>query len=456
MNLAEQLAPEPVDGFRGVWYAIGAAPEPYRYKYSGGLGTYPQQVGPIAVHCERVQRTYFVYGGASPQGNVQNMLSWFDHATGLVRRPVVVHDRDTNNAHYNASLALDEAGYIYVFANSHGLGGLDDSPQTLARRESVVYRSIAPHDPSAFEVLRRDNFSYSQPWPRPGGGLLWLHTRYQQVGDEVRRVLCYALCEDVAGEWQPERLVDAHAGSYQVSWSDGTRVLTAFDVHPKGGGVDARSGLHVLEIDLTSGQVTDYAGRLVEPPVLEPAEVLLREHPGSLVYLKDVTFDDDGSVAILYLTAAGPEPGPDNGPRTWRVVYRAAGQSQWRDVVAGTSDHNYDHGIISLDGLDWTVTGPMAPGPREYATGGTVVTWVSDDAGHSWRTVADVPAGGRNHTYVRKPYGATPSFWAFWADGDPLEDSPSSLYFAGEDGEVVRLPTEFDGEWAAPERVAYL
>lgn len=383
------------------------------------------------------------------------MLSWFDHSTGWVRRPVVIHDRDTNNAHFNASLAVDEAGYIYVFANSHGLGGLDHSPQALARRESVVYRSIGPHDPSVFEVLRRDNFSYSQPWPRPGGGLLWLHTRYQQVGDGVRRVLYYGLCADAAGAWQPTRLVDAHAGSYQVSWSDGARVLTAFDVHPSEIGVDARSGLHVLEIDLTSGQVTNHAGNPVQPPVLEPGKVVLREHAGSLVYLKDIAFDDDGSVAILYLTAAGPEPGPDGGPRTWRVVYRAAGQTQWRDVVVGTSDHNYDHGILTLDGSRWTVTGPMDPGPQEHATGGTVITRVSADAGHSWSTVARVPTSTRNHTYVRKPYGASSSFWALWTDGHALAPSPSSLYFAGEDGEVVCLPTEFDGEWAAPERVAF-
>lgn len=454
MSASEQLVPAPVDGFRGVWYAIGAAPEPYRYKYSGGLGTYPQQVGPIAVHCPEVGRTYFAYGGASPQGHVRNMFSWLDHVTGRVRRPVVIHDRDTNNAHFNASLAVDEAGYIYVFANSHGLGGLDDSPQSLARRESVVYRSSGPHDPSSFEVVRRDNFSYSQPWPRPGGGLLWLHTRYQQVGDGVRRVLYYASSGDDAGPWQPERLVDAHAGSYQVSWSDGTRVVTAFDVHPTEIGVDARSGLHVLEIDLATGQVADHRGQQVRPPVLDPAQVCLREHAGSLVFLKDVAFDDHGAVAILYLTSAGAAPGPASGPRAWRVVYRAAGQSEWRDVELGTSSHNYDHGTLTIDGSNWLLTAPLEPGPQQHATGGTVVTRRSSDAGETWKTIARVPAGAGNHTYVRKPYRASSSFSALWADGDALELSSSSLYLGRSDGAAFRLPQNFEGEWATPERVA--
>ncbi len=42
------------DGYRGIWYSNQPSNDAYRYKYSGGFATYPQQHIPIA--CERVWR----------------------------------------------------------------------------------------------------------------------------------------------------------------------------------------------------------------------------------------------------------------------------------------------------------------------------------------------------------------------------------------------------------------
>ena len=58
-----------------------------------------------------------------------------------------------------------------------------------------------------------------------------------------------------------------------------------------------------------------------------------------------------------------------------------------------------------------------------------------------------------NHTYARKPVGAHPDFYALWADGSPLEPTPSSLYFATKEGRVFRLPTIMTGATAKPEPV---
>ena len=50
------LAAEPLrkdDGYRGIWYCKQPTKDEYRYKYSGGMATYPQQHAPIAIYRER-------------------------------------------------------------------------------------------------------------------------------------------------------------------------------------------------------------------------------------------------------------------------------------------------------------------------------------------------------------------------------------------------------------------
>ena len=48
---------------------------------------------------------------------------------------------------------------------------------------------------------------------------------------------------------------------------------------------------------------------------------------------------------------------------------------------------------------------------------------------------------------------ADPGLYALWADGSPLEATPSSLYFATQDGRVFRLPEKMTGATAKPEQV---
>ena len=54
---------ESIDGYRGIWYMNQPTGDEYRYKYSGGLGTYPQQHSPIAIYSTAANKTFFCYGG---------------------------------------------------------------------------------------------------------------------------------------------------------------------------------------------------------------------------------------------------------------------------------------------------------------------------------------------------------------------------------------------------------
>lgn len=50
---------------------------------------------PMAVYAPAVGRTYFVYGGAPDTGRkyLQCMIGCYDHKTGLLQKPRVVHDK---------------------------------------------------------------------------------------------------------------------------------------------------------------------------------------------------------------------------------------------------------------------------------------------------------------------------------------------------------------------------
>ena len=56
----------------------------YKYKYSGGLGTYCDYHSPFAVYCPDVEKTFFCYGGvpADDSRKLLHMVSYFDHKTG--------------------------------------------------------------------------------------------------------------------------------------------------------------------------------------------------------------------------------------------------------------------------------------------------------------------------------------------------------------------------------------
>lgn len=77
--------------------------------------------------------------------------------------------------------------------------------------------------------------------------------------------------------------------------------------------------------------------------------------------------------------------------------------------------------------------------------------WTSKDQGANWTKGRNMTPGSLvNHTYVRHPVNAHPGFYAFWADGNPLQPSPSSLYFATREGVVRRLPTEMKKDFEEP------
>ncbi len=432
------------DGYRGIWYMNQPSRDEYKYKYSGGFATYPQQHIPIAYYCKEVNKTFFCFGGTTAQTgsdkqDLLHMVSYYDHATGKVPRPVVLLDKHTDDAHDNPTLMVDDAGFIWIFSPSHGTS-----------RPSYIHKSRKPYSIEAFDRIMVTNFSYPEPWWLPGQGFLFLHTRYAEG-----RNLFWMTSKDGL-QWNPaHKLGKIDMGDYQISWRDEDRLATAFDFHPTPLGLNGRANIYYLETRDAGNTWTTASGEPVKLPLTKtnnPALIFDSRAKGLLVYLKDIAFDVQHNPVILFLTSKGYESGPKNDPRQWQTA-RWSG-TNWVFNPFTVSHNNYDHGSLYIepDGT-WRIIAPTESGPQPYNPGGEVVMWTSNDQGKSWTKIRQLTHDSTlNHTYVRKPVNAHPDFYALWADGNARKPSECHLYFTNQKGDHVwRLPEKMDGDFATPE-----
>lgn len=447
------------DGYRGIWHGQTPTEDEYVYKYSGGLGTYPNQHRPFAVYSAAAQKTFFCYGGTPRdsyrdparftgghaqyiEGQLLHMVSYYDHTTGTVPRPTILFDKWTGDAHDNPVIALDAAGYIWIFSPSHGDW----------TTPSFMHRSVEPYSIDRFETVSDDwLFAYPQPWYVPGRGFIFMHTNYH----EGRRFLYSASSPD-GRTWSESRLLARAArGHYQISGVHGDKVGTAFDYHPEEGGLEARTNIYYME-STDGGQTWQTAGgAAVTLPITEPDNPALvhdYEAEGLKAYIKDLVFDANGHPIIVYILTRGPYPGPQYGPRTW-VTARWTG-AEWSLRPAMISDNHYDMGPLYIEPDGWRLIGPTEPGPQPHNPGGEMAVWFSPDEGETWDKLRTLTAdSARNHTFARRPVDAHPDFYAFWADGDARQPSESHLYFTNRAGDAVwRLPVTMTGDFAEPER----
>jgi hypothetical protein len=442
------------DGYRGIWYYNQATKDEFKYKYSGGMATYPQQHAPIAIYRKEVNKTFFVYGGTTARADndkqqLLHMVSCFDHANGAVPRPRILLNKKTDDAHDNPVLSIDDVGHLWIFSPSHGTS-----------RPSYIHRSTRPYSIDEFEKVAETNFSYPQPWYISGQGFLFLHTRYggKDWGVKAARVTGSMSSADGRVWSTGSALAAIEMGSYQVSWPNGSRVCTVFDFHPAPIGLNARANIYYLETADLGRTWTTISGDAVNVPLTNSSNAALiydSVREGKLVYLKDINYQAQGRPVILFLTTKGYESGPANGPRAWKTA-RWTGRA-WEVRGVTTSDSNYDHGSLYIEkDSTWRIIAPTDPGPQPYNPGGEMVLWMSRDQGATWRKERQITRDSEwNHTYARRPLNAHRAFYAVWANGHGREPSRSHLYFTDAEGtHAWRLPEKMTGDSANPERMS--
>ena len=442
-----------IDGYRGIWFDLGQRSE-YGSKYSGGLGTYTAKHHPLAIYVEEVEKTFFVYGGTygPEETHLLAMVSYYDHRNHRVPKPTLVHAKpDVNDPHDNPSITIDGEGHIWLFISGRS-----------RRRPGLKYRSLKPYDIEAFERISEEEFTYPQPWWIEGQGFLHLFTKYSRG-----RELYWNTSGPDGRTWGEDRKLAGMGGHYQMSNERDGRVITAFNMHPgaegtRGGHVDKRTNLYFVQTADRGETWTTVDGTVIETPlteVINPALVRDYQSEGRLVYIKDIQFDRAGRPVLLYLTSSYHQPGPVGDPRIWTIAHWTAGEWLFHEVTRST--HNYDMGSLYIEegeavhggmGRPWRIIAPTEAGPQPHGTGGEMAMWVSYTHGVTWRKVRDLTRNSpRNHAYARRPVNAHPDFYAFWADGNPDELSPSHLYFTNQSGDKVwQLPYEMQDDYATP------
>jgi hypothetical protein len=425
------------DGYRGIWYRNPAKGE---IKYSGGMATYPQQIRPFAIYRKEVNKTFFTYGGTDETNStLLHMVSYYDHATGTVPRPRIVMDKKTRDAHDNPCIAIDTAGHIWIFSNTHG-----------APPRSYIHRSTEPYSIERFEQIAQTTFSYSSPWYVDGLGFMLVHNRYM----DGRAVALQTSTPDGRTWNEPRLLAQMVRGHYEISTQRGKRIAVAFNYHPRG--LDTRTNLYYIESSDFGATWTTADGQKLDVPLKEAASPALAydaEAEKRLVYLKDIQFDADQHPVLLVVTSEYHMP--DGKPRQWLIAHWSG--TQWKLKPVTTSDHNYDFGQLYIeDQTTWRLIAPTDPGAQPNMTGGDIVMWLGQDQGTTWSRHKTLTRDTkRNHNFVRQPIDAQDDFYALWADGDAGELSESNLYFTNKSGDAVwRLPARMDSDIVRPEPIA--
>ena len=431
------------DGYRGIWFTLGQFSE-YGDKYSGGLGTYTANHIPIAIYSEAANKTFFCYGGTiKDQRHLLIMVSYFDHATGTVPRPTVVLDKQgVNDPHDNAALALDNAGYIWVFVSGRATA-----------RPGWIFRSRKPYSVADFDFIKQDEMTYPQPRYIPGFGFFTLFTKYTN-GREL-----YWMTSTNGINWNPHQKLAGIGGHYQVSnVRDSDHMIASFFNRHPGGNVDKRTDLYYVQTTNYGVTWTTAAGVPLTLPLTasnNPARVFDYSSQGKLMYTLDLNFDTNGYPVLLYIVSNNYQPGPGGDPREWTIA-RWNG-TQWIASVVTTSTHNYDFGSLYIRPDKWLIIGPTEAGPQFYQAGGEMALWSSVDQGLTWTKDRQITTNSvYNHTYARRPLNAKDPFFAFWADGDPTTVTPSHLYFSNSQGtNVWQLPYDMATPFAVPQEIPH-
>jgi hypothetical protein len=428
------------DGYKGIWFALGQ-PSQYGDKYSGGLGTYTANHVPMAIYAPEVKKTFFTYGGttAKDEKHLLIMVSYYDHKKGVVPKPVIVYDKaGVDDPHDNASISLDENGYLWVFVSGRN-----------TRRPGLIFKSKAPYSIESFEQIWEGEITYPQPWRLEGKEFLHLFTKYTKG-----RELYWSTSAD-GKTWAPDQKLAGMGGHYQTTNVRNGKLVSAFNYHP-GGNVDKRTNLYVVMTDDNGKTWKTVDGKVLQTPLTDiHCAALVRDYEAEkkLVYINDVNFDSEGNPIVLAVISNDFRPGPQGNPREWTIVHWKNGQWNYHKVCNST--HNYDMGSLYTEGKVWRIVGPTEAGPQKYGTGGEMALWESSDEGTTWKKIRNVTQNSvRNHSYARRPLNVHPDFYAFWADGNADQFSESRLYFCNRKGDKVwGLPYDMDTDFAKPERI---
>jgi hypothetical protein len=428
------------DGYMGLWSKTGQVFE-YGYKLSGGLATFSPQHRPPAIYSPVVDKTFFLYCGTrSPEeSHLQIMISYFDHKSNRVPRPVIVCDKmGVTDPQDNAALSIDKDGYLWVFVSGRG-----------RTRPGLIFKSSQPYSIDKFDQVFEGEIVFPQPWWIKDSCFVMMYTKVLKG----RELFCSTSADGIS--WSEGKKIAGMGGHFQTSDANGNVIYTVFTYFPEGN-LDKRTNLYLLKTEDLGRTWKTVDNRIVQTPltsVQNEALVFDYEAEKKLVYINDINFDKDGNPVILIITSHDFRPGPAGDPREWMVIHWKDGEWIFNKVCE--SDNNYDMGPLFTNGDEWRIIAPTGQGPQKYGAGGEMALWTSIDEDESWGKVLDITEGSKlNNSYPRKVWNANKEFYAFWADGDVEKLSVSHLYFTNQKCDRVWvLPYNMKKDLERPVRI---
>lgn len=405
-------------GYMGLWSRSEISHE-YGYRYSGGLGTFSSQHRPMAIYSAKMDKTYFLYSGTRDQdeSHLQIMISYFDHKSRKVPRPVVVYDKmGVTDAQDNASLSIDSNGNIWVFVSGRG-----------RTRPGLIFKSTLPWSIESFDLVLEGEILFPQPVWLNDSCFFLLHSKLMKG-----RELFWTSSTD-GKTWSESSKIASMGGHFQTTGAFGNTVYTVFSYYPEGN-IDKRTNLYLLKTDDFGKTWKNIDGKVITVPLTEVVnDALIKDYSDEkkLVYINDLNFDSEGNPVILAIVSSGYKPGESGEPRDLIVIRWKA--NKWLFSKVASVDHNFDMGPIFISKDEWRIIAPTGVGVQKNVTGGEMELWVSKNEGADWEKSHELTKNSiRNNSYPRRPMYADKDFFAYWVDGDAENISQSILYFTNE------------------------
>ncbi|UCD27659.1 MAG: BNR-4 repeat-containing protein [Planctomycetota bacterium] len=439
-------APAPIpcvkgQGYIGLWRA-GSDPI---NNYCGAIATADNSNLPMAYYAEKVNKTFFVFGGIPKDGpETKNrpaalaMISYYDHNTGTVPRPTALPINKTGQLYENPTLTLDNQGYIWIFLGNNG-----------KHNPGCILKSNKPFDIDSFTLVKQDNFSNPQPWFLDNKGLLLIYNR----AEDKRRQLFYTTSQDGHNFSKPQLLADIGKRQDALSWQHKNKIAVAFNVY-----ADDKSptNLYYMETSDFGKSWRNSRRQKIEMPLKtidNPGLVYDYLSHKWLIHLKDLNIDQFGYPTIVYIMGRTHPSNPKLNRNIWNTA-RWFGRD-WEITGQIRSDNQLDSGCLHINkDRSWRLIAPTEAGPQPSAPGGEIAMWTSEDQGRSWFKHPMTKNSKFNHNYVRRPVNAHAEFDTFWCDGHPQKPSLSRIYFADQTGKVSVLPTRMIKDFEKPRPVA--
>lgn len=421
------------DGYKGIWFSLNQIHNGLD-KYSGGLGTFTAKHIPLAVYSDKVNKTFFVYGGVSDSTSreLMCMVGEFDHNTNLLRKPKRVYCKhNVNDPHDNPTIMIDDDGFIYIYISGRS-----------KVRKGIKLKSDKPYSISdGFTIIEKSEFTYPQIW-NTDFGVVHLFTRYNGIR------LLYCEYKDSVYELVNIKNGNMYSGHYQVSNYSNGKLGTFFNYHINGN-CDKRTNLYFIET-IDGYNWHDICGNNLKLPITGNSPIVkdyqkLKKN----VYLKDMKYYHNKPMC-LYIISNGFESGSINEPYEWMVAkWNGDG---WETVKLLNADHNYDQGsIIIFDDIIYLVI-PVGNSPQAYAGGGEVMVYkfINNKAVLCKQTTKN---SIYNNNYVRYVLHGKPPFNYFWSNGNPFKFSKCELFFGDLDGNAWKMPYNMNKEFNKPIKV---